>query len=464
MRLTAICFVFVVLSGLSAAAQSEVQVGTIDPIKVVWGPQTIYAQITSAVDYPKFISAHVRIEFTGRYLNPKRAYRTNFLLEPGVMVSMPIKFEIPPNWGEAQISLEIYDVVDTLDDYFPDQKIAEEHSRLVFHVPEAMFSYLQERISMPPFTENSPLFDTELARLAFVMFRSGKDDRAIAELTKIDTIYLRQLMWKWKYYSFLIHARPDSALRPTFPIITTAEAEAVRPIAIKTANELAAMIQKNVKGYQKVVDSLRASGSLPNDSNMVLHGGTVLYQQYPVVTALLLWYHLGRGFVGGTYPLDIYRETDPCNTHIPLWMVAVQGGDLFNGHHFINFSVSTGKPIIEFADSIPEIRCPEVSPYADRLQGGEWVYAEADAPEFFTFDTTLVHPALRALSAGSEKILQPAYDSLRTIAERFEANSFVPGVNFWFWNLVATRTVDELTAKGVIRRRGNGHYRIESLQ
>ncbi len=464
MRLVAISLLFVTLLCSPTMAQSDVQVGTIDPMQVLWGPQTIYAQVTSSADYPKFISTQIRIEFTGRYLNPKRSYRSNFVLEPGVTVAMPINFEIPPNWGDAKIDLLMYDVIDTLDVYLPEQKIAEEHSRLTFHLPPELYDYFQERITMPPFSENSPLFDSELLRLAFVLFREGKDDRAISEMTKIDTIYLRKIIWKWKYYDFLVHAKPDSALRPTFPIITTAEAEEIRPIVNKTSSQLVSLIQKNMKSYQRVVDSLMTSGSLPNDTNLVLHGGTVLFQKYPVVTALFLWYHLGRGFVGGNFPLDIYRETDPCNVHVPLWMYAVRGGDLFNGRHFINFSITSGKPILQFADSIPEIRCPENYPYADRLQGNDWNYGANDGPEFFVLDTTFVHPALRALGVGSEKVLQPAYDALRATVEKYEPGSFVPGVNFWFWNQVATQTTDELVKKSVVTRRGNGHYRIEALK
>jgi hypothetical protein len=445
-------------------AQPDIQVGKIDPIKVIWGPQTVYAQVTNTVDYPKLLSACVRINFNGRYLHPKRAYRTNFFIEPQVTVSMPIKLEIPPNFGEANVTLEIYDVVDTLDPFFPEQKLTEERSRLLFAVPDELFSYMQERIAMPPMTDNSPLFDTEVARLAFLLFREGKDDREIARLTKIDTIYLRQIIWKWKYYEFLAVAKQDSSLRPSFPIITITEAEELKPLADKITTQLTALIQKNLKAYGKVRDSLVASGSLTKDSNNVLHGGTILYHPYPVVTALLLWYSLGRGFISGAGGLDFYRETDPCNAHVLPFMYAVQGGNHFNGHQYASFSIQQGLPLVLFADTIPEIRCPEFSPFVDRLQPGDWSYGEHSGPEFFVLDTGLVHPALRALSKGSDKIVQTAFDSLRTTVERYESGSFVPGVCWWFWNLVSTQTTEQLIEKGTLKRYGNGHYRLEVVK
>lgn len=464
MRVLFLFMMSLVMMAGAVMAQPEVQVGKIDPIQIIWGPQTIYAEISSMVDYPKFISASVRIAFTGRYLNPKRVYRSNFVLEPSVTVAMPIKLEIPPNFGEAKITIELYDVIDTLDPYFADQKITEQHSRLLFTVPDELFGYMQERITMPPFTDNSPLFDSEVDRLAFLMMREGKRLPEIASLTKIDSAYLSQLTWKWKYYQFLAIARADSSLRPAFPFITLPEAGEIKPIADKLAEQLAAQIERNMGGFVKVRDSLIAAGSLTRDSNNVLHGGTVLYKPYPVVNALLLWYSLGRGFISGSGVIDFYQETEPCNTLISAWMYAVVGGEHFNGHQHASFSVQYGNPVIQFADTIPVIRCPEQYPYLDRLQPSEWTYTPTGGPEFFAFDTTLIHPALKALGRDTDKMLQTAYADLRTVVEKYEPGAFVAGVRWWFWNLVSTRTNEILLDKKVITRYGNGHYRLEVIK
>ncbi|MBK7143554.1 MAG: hypothetical protein IPH75_15935 [bacterium] len=464
MRSVLSCLLILFFACTPLIAQPDVQVGKIDPIKVIWGPQIIYAEVTSSVDYPKFLSASVHIQFNGRYLHPKRAYRTNFLLEPAGTVAMPINLEIPPNFGEANITVELYDVVDTLDPYFPDQKLTEQRSRLVFAVPDELFSYMQERITMPPFADNSPLFDTEVARLAFLLFREGKEDREIARMAKIDSVYLRQIIWKWKYYNFLLETAQDTTLRPTFPIISTAEAEELKPVADKLSEKLSSLIQKNMKGYLKVRDSLVAAGKVNEGDNNVLNPGTLINRPYPMVTAMMLWYSLGRGFIAGTQGIDFYNDTDPCNVHIPLWMYAVRGGDLFNGYQYASFSIDQGSPLVVFADTIPVVKCPELYPYIDRLQPNDWQYAPDGGPEFCALDTSLAHPVLRALSVGTDKILQPAYGELQRIVEKHEPGSFVPGVRWWFWNLVATRTTEILVKNGTITRFGNGHYRMEVIK
>lgn len=462
---TSLLLVICLICVASLAAQPEIQVGKVTPASVAWGPQVLNAEITNKAEYPKLVSAIMSIKFTGNYLNPVRKYRSNYFVEPDARATMPVSFEIPMNFGTAKMTLAFYDVVDTLDPIFPEQLVSESHYELIFHVPEEVLPYTQERITTPPLTDRSPVLDAEYDRIALWMFHEGRSKEEIAAAARVDTAYFNSLVKKWLHFNFLAKSKLDSTLRPTFVCVDIAGVEEAKPLAEETSTKLAAILERNIKAnYSRVLDSLVRAGVTARDSNDFLNGGTILYRKYPVVAGLLLWYDWGRGFIVGPGILDVLEGTDPCNVMQPTYMYAVQGGDVFNGHHYFRMMSAAGKVQINFADSIPEVSCPEIYPFLDYLRDDlGFGYSVQSSPEFFSFDTTAANPMIRALSEGSTETLNAAFTGLKTILEKHQPGSFTTGARYWFWNLVATRTLDKLLKNEVLERRGNGHFRVEAL-
>jgi hypothetical protein len=256
----------------------------------------------------------------------------------------------------------------------------------------------------------------------------------------------------------------DESYLLTFPFISIDEAEEAKKVAVTLSDTLAAMIESNMALYGKMLDSLVSAGVVDKDSNAFVDGGVVLYRPYPVVSALLLWYHLGQKFITRSAPLMIYDGTDPCNAHIPYYMYAVRGGAIFNGTQFYAFIPIRSIFQILYGDVIPEVECGEDFILKAKLRRPvPWSLAKEFRPESFMLDTLAVKPILNALSVGADSLLVETYFRLRDIAVKYGHKKLLYGERYWFWNLTATRTLKKLVDSGVITRRGNGQFKFDGI-
>ncbi len=463
LRLTALIAILLGAAA-SAFAAPDISVGDMDNPQHKWGPQVLSLPITNNADYYKFVVVKVTLQFEGEYLNPARGARANYILEPQKTIMVGVPVDVPPNYGVAHVNFEVYDVVDTVDALLPSQKVLNQAAQMRFNIPPGMVPYMQDRLTMTPMVDHNPYLGTEFTRAMIVMMKQGKTLAEIAKLAELDTTYLKQLQDTLLSWQFFGRSNKDSSVVPAFPVLSAKEAESIRPLVDKTSTDLAELIAKNLPAYKRVLDSLVKAGTLSADSNDFINGGTVLYRVYPVVTALLLWYDLGQGIVGGTTALDVYRDTDPCNADITRYLYAIQGGDVVNGNQYYNYSTETGRSVILFGDRIPVINCPQSFPWKRRLfLASDYDYDLPDKPEMFTFDTVMVNPALRALGAGAPTVLQPAVTSFKSTLTKMGNDDFTQGTVLWFWNQVATKTTAKMIAKGAMTRRNNGQYRFESM-
>jgi hypothetical protein len=174
---------------------------------------------------------------------------------------------------------------------------------------------------------------------------------------------------------------------------------------------------------------------------------------------------LGSQFITDSAMLDIFKGTDPCNAYLPDYMYGVQGGDFFNGHHYIQESDLTGHIVVQFGDSIPKIKCPDLYPYPTIMEmGNDWNYETSYQYELFVMDTAFTAPVIRAMDPGFAPILTSSRDELKKKLDAIKPNLTTTGMRFWFWNLVASRTLDKLVSTGTLQRRNNGQYRLESYK
>jgi hypothetical protein len=462
-RALALATVLLLAAAANVLSQPDIVVGELDRPQHVWGTQILGLPLTNKADYPKYVVVKSVLTFDGTYLKPGRGTRGNYVLAPNQTMMVSVRLDIPPNYGTANVKFEVYDVVDTMDQLLASQKVMDQAMQIHFAIPAGMVPYMTERLTMTPMVDHNPNLGTEFARAMLVMMREGKTTKEIAKIAEIDTTYVRAFQDTLLTWQFLARTKSaDSAVVPGFPVILAKDAEGVRPLVETAATGLAAVIEKNLPAYKRVLDSMVKGGGLAADSNDFMNGGTVLYHTYPVVTAMFLWYDLGQVVVGGKGALDVYRDTDPCNALVNQYMYGVQGGDVVNGSQYFNFGTSTGRQVIIFGDTIPTINCPSTYPWKTRLVlATDFEYAEGYQPELFTFDTSLCNPALRALEPGADLVIKPALTALKAQADKMGPNMLTQGTVLWFWNQVATKTTKKLVAKGVITRRGNGQYRFE---
>jgi predicted transcriptional regulator len=443
----------------SPTEEPEILVGDINFSSLRWGWQTATFEVTNNSNDLKYVTAEIEVQFTGSYLNPNRRTRSHSILKPLQSQLLTPRVFIPGNYGQAQITVSLYDVVDTLDILLPGQRFFQQPFSINFSIPDEMVSYFNEKITLPPRVGRHPDFDYEFSRVMLFMLNEGKKIGEIAEMAMADTSFVDETVQNMTAKGYLI--KNDGGYKTSFPLITISEAETAKKLAGQLADTLATLIEKNMKNYPKILDSLMSTGAVDKDSNSFLDGGAVLYRPYPVVSALLLWFDLGQKFITRSAPLWIYDGTDLCNAYIPQYMYAVQGGDTFNGTQLYALFSGGQELRIIYGDVTPVIDCPEDYILKAKLkQRVDWQYAREYWPESFILDTLVVRPVLAALASGTDSLLEDAYYKLRDIAVKYGHEKLLFGERYWFWNLVATRVLKELTDKGVVTRRGNGQFQF----
>ena len=79
-------------------------------------------------------------------------------------------------------------------------------------------------------------------------------------------------------------------------------------------------------------------------------------------------------------------------------------------------------------------------------------------------DTTVVRTALAALAGDTDSLLVRTYFDLKALAQSYGREKASYGMRYWFWNLVASRTLVKLHEQGIIERRGNGQFKFEPFR
>jgi len=460
--ISALLFCAVLTVGATAVAQRpDLEVSEIARPELKWGPQVFGFEIFTNVDYPKFAVTTLDLSFTGTYLNPKRRWKVNTIVIPGEHPAVKIPLDIPVNFGMAQLELNVYDVVDTLDGLNLGTKVMTQTFQLRFKIPDALASYMEEKITFPPMVDNNPLLDNEFVRVMFTMFNEGKTTTEITKLANIDSAFVDRNVNELVRGKYVI--RQNTKVTLSFPYLTVKQAETIKPIAEKASDAMAALMAKNMPKFVMTRDSMVKAGAVAKDSNDFLNGGTILYHKYVTVGVLALWYDLGQKFISDSAMLETYKGTDPCNAYVPQYMYAVQGGEVFNGHHYYNASNAFNHEVIQFGDPIPKVKCPDLYPYPTQLApGSDWSYTGEFQQEILMLDTSLTNIAVRALDEGCASIVSKAGADFKKKLDEIGPAMYTAGTRLWFWNLVASRTLDKMISAGVVAHEGNGQFHLEA--
>jgi hypothetical protein len=452
-----LCVVF--CSVTQAQNQPAFGVSDIQLPNLRWGAQTAVFDITNNTEVTKYVGVVTDVVFSESYLAPKRTQKTFYFVGPQETKTVNPTVYIPGNYGRASIKIALYDVVDTADVILPGSKFLEQPFSVLYSIPAQIAAYFSEKITLPPMVDSHPDFDNEFARVLLYLINEGKTPEQIADLVMADVSFVNSVLEDMVKKGYVKNG--ETGYRTVFPVIDVKEAEKAKPVAERASDALAAAITRNLPAYWKVLDSLVAAGKVSNDSNFFLDQGTILYRPYPVVACLVLWWDLGTRFITPNSPLSIYEQTDVCNAHIPDYMYAVRGGDVFNGTCYYYQFRGQNVYRLYYGDKPPKLQCQEGYQELAKVGGKpEWRYPVDGLPEDFVFDTLVVKPALDVLVKGVDSTMLATYRGLGNVAKEFGHTEEWLGYRYWFWNLVATRTLDKLAASGTLPRRGNGQFRI----
>ncbi len=73
-------------------------------------------------------------------------------------------------------------------------------------------------------------------------------------------------------------------------------------------------------------------------------------------------------------------------------------------------------------------------------------------------------PLINSVTKGIDPLLASAYDELKENAYPHGQDNVYIGHRYWFWNLVATLTLDKLYEDKVLIKRENQFFRFDKIK
>jgi len=452
----------VVLGVASIQAQSQLEILSVEEPDWSWGSQAIQLKVRNHGEYVRFIV--ITTEFLSSGTDGVWQVKSRFssMVDPDKVTALAPVVSIPGNYGSATVRLSCYDVVDTLDVVLPGQKLNDTTFSFAIEMPETAREWVDKNLILPPRVEQHLYFDDEFSRLLIKFIAAGKPIEEMTRICGAKGTYIRSVLHRMRRHGLVRFG--ETALELTFPYITSEEATACAPLAHKTAGLLAETISANLVGYEERLDSLVKAGLVPDDRDNLINGTMLLYQPFVMVSAMLMWYDLGSLFVTDGKPLRVFEGTDICNASNVNFMYAVEGDESLTGHHlFAALARRDGEGIL-FADHVPIVVCSGNYPARPGVPArATFSHDPNDRPEFFFMDTTIARPVLEFLDRGTDLILSETNEALTGLTGHHGRSELTPAFKYWFWNIVATKTLDLLLEKKALQGRGTNHFQLGSV-
>jgi hypothetical protein len=447
-----------VLFGLSTIQAQELTVSNIELPEAGWGDHSIKVEINNSGAGYKFIVAHAEVSFVEGILSPSRHYWQVIFSEPESNVKADIPVFVPTSYGKAQISLKMYDVIDTLDVLLESQKFFEKDVTHNFLIPPQIQHKID--IGLPVLARQNELIDNAFTRVLMVLLGEGKSIEEIANMCETKQEFVESIVaaLHQEKYLYLVEGR----YKPNFMVISKDMVDDIQPAANETVDQLYEAIINNLPEYDKIVSEMVVNGQLTNDINDALDPGVVLHHKYPFIMTFLLWNLLGRDFISGGMPFNILEDSDPCNSNMGDFFYLVAGGEKSTGQSFYYHNKTRKGDAIYCGYGYFEIRCPR---NYKELKGQNkyvrWTFSRESNEIAFLFNSeTLVTPAKSLLPGTAE----PVNALLGILEESFAGAAFDKyqrGAKYWCWNIVVTRLLDKLVENGILEKEGSGLYNFQ---
>lgn len=444
-------------AGLLSAQDITVGTGELQLPEFKWGAQPVQLTVTNNSEYMKFVVSVIHVEFAEADPPYSRDDRFNDFLQPGATKTIEPFVYIPGSYGPATITMDFYDVVDTLDAVSFGEHILHKVIEADFPRPDTLTQVFDTRLVFPIRVDEHPYFESEFSRLTLGLIAEGKSPEEIHQLTGADRQFVLEQLRFLAGQRLIV--QKDDSIDVAIPVLMKEEASVQAKLADRAAQSLAGVIAGNMTAYRGVLDSLIAAKVVPTDSADVLDDGVVLYKPYPVVTALLLWQRLGTQFIAGGNALDMFWGIDICNLPKMEYLYAVPEGPEYNGRFFFAFLFDGRNVRLLSSNHAPKIHCSGNFPPQRGASGAaKWKHDDNDRPQYIMLDMAKVNPALDALVAGTPEIIDATLNQVRVNAEQFGRGVVTRGYKLWFWNLVVTKVTDILVEQGVLPDPGEALY------
>ncbi len=454
---TVLILLIVILWVVSIQAQ-DLTVSNIELPDARWGDHSIKVEVDNSGYAYKFIIAHTEVSFIEGILLPSRHYWQVVFSEPESNVKADIPVYVPACYGKVQISLKMYDVIDTLDVLLESQKFFEKEVTNDFPVPSQIQNMID--IGLPVLARQNELIDNTFTRILMVLLGQGKNVEEIAAMCGADQEFVQStvtLLHREKYL-YLVGER----YKPNFMIIDNDMVDNLRPAIDEAVDQLYNAIVSNLPEYDKIVTEMVKSGQLSKDANNALDPGVVLHHKYPLIMTFLLWNLLGRDFINGGMPFNILEGSDPCGGYMGDFFYLVEGGEKNTGRSFYYQEKTSKGDAVYCGYGYFGIRCPRnYQELKSENKYIRWIFSRESNELAFLFNSeTLVAPA-KSLLPGTAETVSTLLGNLEVSFAGMAFDKYQRGAKYWCWNIVVTRLLDKFEENGIMEKEGSGLYTFQ---
>lgn len=461
-KLIICCLTFMFFSVALALNASDLKVSDVTLSATSWGHQTATIDLSNSGENYTFVVAMSEVRFTGGQYESPRFTRKSFLIEPSSENELMFPVNIPAGFGNVEINIFLYDVVDTLDQIFGSQRFFTKSFSAEFKISKRLKDEIVDKIRLPKIVENNMLFDNYFSMAVLTLIYNEKTIDEIADLCQADADFIRAVMDEYQEAG-LIKSDGSSAIL-NFMTINKNQAEEIIPAIDNTINNLFEIISKNYHDYDNAIVDLVSEGKLSKDKYDALDPGTILYQKYPVTLGLFLWDILGREFVNDGKPFNIFEGSDPCNAVMGDYMYMTVGAEDYVGN---SYYYSTGDPandVIYCGFGQHNFNCPPgYRELGKKNKHVRFVFDSKNPDMIYLFNDDNVRKPLSILMDGTIDEVENLKKELDNILTGTYYDSNNKGARYWCWDLVVTRLMKKLVDEKIIEEDNIRLYRLQRV-
>jgi len=452
-------FCLLMMAGGVWAAGSDFEIGEISLSAETWGQQQATFTLKNVSVEFKTVIAGAEVAFSDHYLSPVRKTRAVVFLEPEQSADVVVPVNIPGNYGTCVVSLNLSDVVDTLDAVLESQVFHRQQFTLTFPMPEGLTKVVGEYLHVPAFVEKNDYYDNYFGRAMTFLLANGRTVDEVASLTGCDIAYVDNAITD--YVDFGYFAKTPDGYQPSLMVIDQSQVQSVRSAIDKTVASLVGLITTNMSGYDSTIAAMIVAGTLTKDPDNAIDPGAVLHHKYPVVLGLLLWDLLGREFVNNGEPFNIFEGSDPCNAQMGDFMYLVSGGaDDVGSSFYYYLHTKKAERFHTGIGAMPILCDPRYRDLRERNKYVNWSFSREKPAVFHTYTDDKVRAPLSILMDGTVPTIEGLRQAVDDLAASTGQTAYGRGARLWCWSLVVTDVMNQLERDGIVVMEGDGLYSL----
>nr|MBN2276136.1 hypothetical protein [candidate division Zixibacteria bacterium] len=450
-----------VLCFMDLAIGKDFEVGQAEITATGWGKQSLVVDVTNLAPEYKFIVAECELSFDDPGNPSARYINRSFIIEPGGPFRIEVPIEIPGNFGQGLIYLNLYDVIDTLDQPLASQKFYSRDFQINIPIPQSIQPIVEAGIQIPPLADLNEMIDNQFSRILILLLHQGKTPIQIAKLCGVDDYYVKYYISQLQREGFI--KADGNTFKPAFSVLDSAGVAQMMPYINETVDGLYRVISGNLRIYDSTVEAMARQGRITSDHHNLLESGSVLYHHHPVVEGLLLWDLLGRDFVNDGIRYILFKNPNVWRANMGEFMYLVQAPKNAVGRTFYYYPDE---------DNGERFFCGKIDPgfkFEKDLQARHYlslnmVFNNSYPPVYYSYEDIIDQVPLSLLMNGVTDYavkLKKEIDRIFPPADR--DNTSMKGARLWCWDMVVTGVMNRLEENNILKPEGSGIYIFQNM-